>query len=181
LSAGSEDALRREADPLPGYSFSLCSELSAPAGQVWLHATSMAGVNQELAPLVRMTHPQGFARFDLPRMRLRQRLFRSWILLFGLFPIDWDDLCFVAFEPGRRFLERSSMATQRVWEHERTVEPVAGGCRVTDRLRFEPRMAWLGRLQLPLFRLAFALRHRNLRRIFGVLSPPPDASGSGAK
>ena len=163
-------------NPPPGYAFSLCSELSAPAEQVWLHATSMAGVNQELAPLVRMTHPQGFDRLGLERIRLRERLFRSWILLFGVLPVDWDDLCFVAFEPGRRFLERSSMATQRVWEHERTIEPMAGGCRVSDRLRFEPRVAWLGRLQLPLFRLAFALRHRNLRRIFGSLAPASAAS-----
>lgn len=114
-----------------------------------------------------MTAPREFASFDLERAPLGQRAFRSWILAFGFLPIDYDDLTFVEIEPGRRFLERSTLLTQRVWEHERVVEPAGAGCVISDRVRFEPRVSFLGPLFLRVFRLAFALRHRNLRRLFG--------------
>jgi hypothetical protein len=44
---------------------------------------------------------------------------RSWILLFGLIPVDYDDLGIAELEPGRRFLERSTMLSMGFWEHER--------------------------------------------------------------
>ena len=145
--------------------FELCSHLAAPAAEVWAHATSMRGVNRELFPLARMTHPRELAVLEPGRVPLGRRAFRSWILALGALPIDYDDLTFVALEPGR-FLERSPMLTQREWQHERVVEPAAGGSIVTDRVRFVPRVAALGPLFLLVFRLAFRLRHRNLRRLF---------------
>jgi hypothetical protein len=78
-------------------------------------------VNREFRPLLRMTFPQGIS--DLTAAwKPSERLFRSWLLLAGIFPIDYDDVVFEEVEPGRRFLERSSLLTQRVWEHERTIE-----------------------------------------------------------
>ena len=147
-------------------SFEISSRLSASAADVWSHATSMRGVNRELFPLVRMTHPRGLESLDDAEVPLGRRAFRSWILLAGLLPIDYDDLTFVELEPGR-FLERSPMLTQREWQHERFVTPTAGGCVLTDRVHFTSRIAALGPLFLPVFRMAFALRHRNLRRRFG--------------
>ena len=142
------------------------SELACSADEAWRHAASPAGVNDELMPLVRMTFPPGVS--DLTEgARPGVRLFRSWLLLGGVLPVEWDDLVFEEVEPGRRFLERSSMATQRVWEHERIVEPTAGGCRVTDRVRWQPRIALLGVLLAPVFRLVFWWRHHRLRRRFG--------------
>jgi len=146
--------------------FSFSSRLAAAPEAVWSHAMSIRGVNRELFPLARMTCPRGLGR-DLTRMPLGRRAFRSWILAGGLLPIDYDDLTVVELEPGRRFLERSSMLSQREWCHERTVEPAAGGAILTDRVRFVPRVPALGALFLPVFRLAFRLRHRNLRRLFG--------------
>jgi len=61
------------------------------------------------------------------------------------------------------------MLTQSLWEHERIVEPAARGCRVRDTVRFEPRWRWLGHLQLPIFRLVFANRHRRLVKKFGAV------------
>jgi len=97
-----------------------------------------------------------------------QRLFRSRLLLFGIVPIDRTDLTLIELQPGRRFLERSPMATQRIWEHERLLESVPGGTRITDRL------AWQGRLpgSSATFALAvpflFRWRHRRLERLFGT-------------
>ena len=68
-------------------------------------------------------------------------------LLFGLIPFDYDDLCVERLDPGVGFLERSKMLSARVWEHERTLEPLdGGGTRVTDRVRFEPRVRVAGRV-----------------------------------
>jgi ligand-binding SRPBCC domain-containing protein len=147
-------------------SFEVSSRLSAPAAEVWAHATSMTGVNRELFPLVRMTHPRGLESLGDAELQLGRRAFRSWILLAGFLPIDYDDLTFVELGPGR-FLERSPMLTQREWQHERCVDTVSGGCVLTDRLRFVPRIAALGPVFLLTFRLAFRLRHWNLRRRFG--------------
>lgn len=150
------------------FAFEFSSRLAAPAAEVWSHATSMRGVNRELFPLVRMTHPAGLESLEEVEVPLGRRAFRSWILFAGFLPIDYDDLTFIELEPGR-FLERSPMLTQREWQHERRVDPIDnGGCAVTDRVRFVPRIAALGPLFLPVFRMAFALRHRNLRSRFGA-------------
>ncbi len=166
------------------FAFEFSSRLTAPAAEVWSHATSMRGVNRELFPLVRMTHPRGLESLDdvfasIARSEAEPseggwprppaagpRRYRSWILLLGFIPIDYDDLTFIELAPGR-FLERSPMLTQREWQHERRVDPVEGGCVLSDRVSFVPRIAALGPLFLPMFRMAFALRHRNLRRRFG--------------
>jgi hypothetical protein len=98
---------------------------------------------------------------------------RSWILLLGLLPVEYDDLRLVELDPGRRFLERSSMLTLRPWQHERIVEPVGDdSCRVTDRLSFELRtplrsIPGAGRLAGGLVTALFAHRHRRLRSAYG--------------
>ena len=136
---------------------------------------SPEGVNRELRPLLRMTFPSGTS--DLTAgWRAGERRFRSWLLLAGLLPVEYDDVAFVEVEPGHRFLERSVLLSQRVWEHERIVEPAPLGCRLTDRLRFVPRAGWLSPLYAPVFRAVFELRHRNLRRIFGEATEPRGAN-----
>ncbi len=144
----------------------IASRLRVDPETLWRHASSPDGVNLELRPLLRMTFPPGTE--DLARTwQPGERLFRSWILLFGLLPVEYDDLVLIEVEEGRRFLERSSLLSQKVWEHERTIEPVAGGSRLSDRVRFVPRVAFLAPLHGFVFRLVFRLRHRNLRRAFG--------------
>ena len=91
---------------------------------------SAEGINDELAPLLRMTVPRGLDRLDLHGLGPGP-LGRSWLLLFGLIPVDYDQLGLERIEPGRGFLERSTMLSQRLWEHERTIEPAGG--RLHDR------------------------------------------------
>lgn len=145
------------------------SELAAPAGEVWAAATDQAGINGELKPLLRMTMPARVRGVPLDEFPIGSPVGRSWILLFGLIPVDYDDLCLVELEPPRRFRERSKTLMFGLWEHERTVEPSAGdGCVVTDRLGFT--------LKPPLYRVPgaaaaaravvgflFGHRHRRLR------------------
>ena len=157
------------------WEFTETSLLAAPRETVWARVTTMAGVNAELAPLARMTHPPGIDRLTADAVPLGRRAFRSWILLFGVLPVEYDDLTLVRIDAGRGFREESPMLTQRLWIHQRTLEDAAGGCRLTDQLTFEPRLAWLGGLQLHVFRFFFRHRHRRLRHQFG--SPVARASG----
>jgi len=99
---------------------------------------------------------------------LGERIGRSWILLFGLVPFDYDDLTLVRLEPGRGFLERSTMLSQRLWEHERTIAPDGrGGCRIADRVCWQPRLGFPARPLRPAIAWFFRHRHKRLRRRFG--------------
>lgn len=148
-------------DPMRG--FTVSSRLGADPARVWEVVTSVEGVNYELSPVVRMTVPRG------SDMILRTGdLGRSWILLGGLIPIDYDDLHLASIDPGRGFSERSVLGSARSWHHDRSLEPVeGGGCRVTDRIGFEPRLRLLGGLQELVLEAMFRWRHRRLRRRFG--------------
>jgi ligand-binding SRPBCC domain-containing protein len=87
---------------------------------------------------------------------------------FGV-PFDWDDMVLVELEKGRRFLERSSMLSLRLWEHERVVEPVGHGSSVTDRVAWEARSPMLQTLAGRVVRAIFSHRHRRLVERFGAI------------
>jgi len=153
--------------------------LPAHPDLVWRHATRFTGINGELYPWLRMTAPRGVTALDPAAVEPGRPLFRSWLLLGGLVPVEYDDLVVDELEPGRRFLERSSMLTSRVWQHERTVEPVDGGCRLTDRVSFAPRWEALRHLMAPVVRFLFRHRHRRLARRYGA-AVWEECSGGGA-
>ena len=142
------------------------SALDGPALEVWRWATSPEGVNFELGPLLRMSVPAGFSG-ELEEVAPGERLGRSWLRLFGIVPIDYDDLSIVRVDPGRAFLERSTMLSHRVWEHERTVDPLPSGCVVTDRIAFVPRLGAPARVSRPVLAAVFRHRHARLRGRFG--------------
>jgi ligand-binding SRPBCC domain-containing protein len=144
----------------------VASTLSASPREVWEAASSMDGVNYELGPWLRMTAPPGL-RIDPADVVPGERLFRSRLLLLGVLPVDYDDLTFVRVDEGRGFLERSPMLSARVWEHERVIEPSGAGCRVTDRVRFVPRVPFTAPVHRRVVAAVFHHRHRRLRRRFG--------------
>ena len=148
------------------YGFEVSSVIPAPSDAVWARVATFDGVNDELHPIVRMTCPQDCRRIDPAIVPLGAPWFRSWLLLFGVVPFDYDHLRFVAIEPGRGFHEDSTMLSQRRWVHRRVLESVAGGTRVADRVEFEPRVPLVGALLVPIFRAVFRHRHRRLVRYF---------------
>jgi hypothetical protein len=143
------------------------SELARPAVAVWARAVSAAGINYELAPILRMTMPRALRGKAIDDLEVGVPWGRSWILLGRVLPVDYDDLCLAELDPGRRFLERSRTLAFSLWQHERVVEPVGEArCRITDRLGFE--------LKRPLARIpdaealasaivGFLFRHRHRR------------------
>lgn len=152
------------------------SDLRAPAGSVWRHASSMAGVNAELGPWIRMTHPLQATDLASVEVPLGEVAFHSWLLALGVVPFDRHSLRLVEVhdrgEDGGGFVEESTSWMQRRWRHERTVEPAADGSKVSDRLLVEPRLP----LTAPVRWLVTALfrhRHRRLVRRFGAGSGAP--------
>jgi ligand-binding SRPBCC domain-containing protein len=141
--------------------FRVSSRLPLAPDELWERAITVEGVNYELGPLVRMTVPEGADLRAGP-------LGRSWVLLLGVLPIDYDDIVLEWFEPGVGFRERSTMGSASEWWHDRSLLPLAnGGTRVVDHIRFTPRVGLMGGLQAFVFQAMFRWRHRRLRSRFG--------------
>lgn len=153
--------------------FEISSDLRVDPERL-LGSFDLRAVNTELMPLVRMTAPPAWRHRVIGEWPVGERLFASWILLFGLVPIDRHVFGLSEVWPERGFSEISTSITQRSWRHEREVVALEnGGCRVTDRVSFEPRLP-LGPLLLPVYRTVFVWRHRRLLRSYGG-SPAGDA------
>ena len=145
------------------------SRLAAPADRVWAEATAAEGINYELMPIVRMTIPGGLDTLSVSDVHDGQHLGRSWLLLGGLIPFDYDDITIERVGPGHAFQEDSTMLSQRSWRHHRVVEPIGdAACTVTDSVTFVPRFPVPVRLQEFTFGQVFAHRHRRLRRRYGA-------------
>ncbi len=144
------------------------SRVSAPIHEVWEHATSFTGINFELMPVLRMTAQGSLRDLDIGQVVLGERLFRSWILLLGVVPVDYDDISIAEVDPGRRFLERSSMLSVRVWSHERVLEPLDDrSCSVTDRVQLVARLGFTAPVLTLFVGFLFRHRHRRLAGRFG--------------
>jgi ligand-binding SRPBCC domain-containing protein len=116
------------------------SRVGASQEEVWARVTSPEGINFELRPWMRMTIPRDLRGGIPDELEAPARLGRSWVLVFGFLPFEYDDIFVAELEPGRRFRERSTMISMSLWGHERTVEEEGdGGTRVTDRITFELR------------------------------------------
>jgi ligand-binding SRPBCC domain-containing protein len=143
------------------------SLLRATQDEVWAHVSSVRGINDEFWPLLRMTAPRSVREQGLAAVQVGERVCRSWVLLLGVLPVDYDDITLTRLDPPRGFLEQSKMLSQRAWEHERTIEPCPDGCTVTDRIRYEPRVPLPDAVFRALYGLIFRFRHGRLRRRFG--------------
>jgi hypothetical protein len=136
------------------------SALGRAAADVWARAVTEKGINDELRPLLRMTMPRGLRGKTIDAIEAGEPLGWSLILLGGLLPVDYDDLCLAELGPGRRFLERSRTLAFTVWQHD-----------------WFPGMAWLART---IVGALFRHRHRRLRRHHGVAGVEPQAAGQSS-
>ena len=146
------------------------SRLREAPQAVWAQASTMAGVNAELGPWVRMSYPVDRAALDGQDVPLGEVLFQSWLCVFGLIPFDRHALVLERLYPGVGFDERSTSWMQRLWIHRRRIEAVEGGARVTDELEIEPRLPFAAPLVRRIVGFLFAHRHRRLRARFGALA-----------
>jgi ligand-binding SRPBCC domain-containing protein len=114
-----------------------------------------------------MTYPQALRRLTPEAFPVGRTAFRSWLLLFGLVPVEFDDFMLVELEPGHGFSEVSQQLNVREWRHRRTVTPAGEGCVLRDEIALVPRWRWTGGLLAWVYRRVFEWRHRSLRRLFG--------------
>ena len=56
-----------------------------------------------------MTAPPSLRSHGLSLVRPGERVCRSWVLLLGVLPVDYDDITLEQIEPPHRFLKRSAM------------------------------------------------------------------------
>ncbi|MDR3417104.1 MAG: hypothetical protein P4L83_13045 [Nevskia sp.] len=147
------------------------TRVAVPAEEAWRWMTSVKGVAAEVWPVLRLTTPTGLQNLTDLKVAPGRRLFRSWILLGGILPIDCSDLILLEVDPGKGFVEESPMASMRLWRHERRISQADGlGCVITDTLMFQPRFA--PRLVAWFIRRLFTHRHAVLRqRLNGTTVP----------
>ena len=152
------------------YRITFKTTVCAPQPAVWERVSTMLGVNDELRPLMQMTCPDMNMRISRDLIGTPGvPLFRSWLLLFGIIPIDYDDICLVAVIEGKSFSERSSMALMTQWHHDRVLEAGNEGTIITDELAFTPRFRIFGCVLSLVVRFLFMHRHRRLVSRFGSL------------
>jgi hypothetical protein len=148
------------------------SELAVAADTLWEEVGTLAGVNRELGPGLRMTAPRDLRDATLADLTPGRPAGRAWLLLGGLIPVDYDDLC-IESVGERSFHERSRMLTMDPWRHERTIEELGPrACRITDRLRFSlrplpARVPGADRLAATIVAALFRHRHRRLAKLYG--------------
>ncbi len=150
---------------MPG--FSISSELAADPEQLGEELLTLAGVNRELGPFIRMTAPARWRELPIYRWPTQAPLFSSWILLFGLLPVDRHHFYLDSIQLDR-FSESSSSWFNRLWHHRRTITAGERGATVTDALHYEGRVPLLDRLTLPIYRAVFTHRHRRLRGLYAA-------------
>lgn len=146
--------------------FTYASKLRVPPEKI-LATLTMQGVNAELKPLVKMTAPAGFCERSILHWPQKQALFNSWILLFGIVPIDRHSFYFDAVNPADGFAERSTSITNSFWCHERKIQSRPDGCCVVDTVTYKSRVPFLDVLLKPMYQIVFWRRHQNLRSLFG--------------
>jgi len=146
------------------------SRVRATRPDVWAVVSTMAGVNAELMPFVRMTHPRDRTSLEGETIVPGEVVFHSWLLLGGVLPFDRHALALERVLEGEGFDEESTSWMQRRWRHERRlIDEGDGTCTVTDHLVVEPRLRLLTPLAARIVRFLFGHRHRRLVRRFGAV------------
>lgn len=143
--------------------------MRASAPEVWARIVTPTGINDEMRPWLTMSIPRHAEEVTIDNVTVGAPIGRAWLRLFGVIPFDYDHLTITELEPGRRFLEESTMLSMSRWTHERVVKPTATGASVTDRVTLRPRLVLrpLGPLLVRGVRAFFIHRHRRLVRHFG--------------
>jgi ligand-binding SRPBCC domain-containing protein len=140
------------------------SKLHAPAELVWEWITSVKGISAEMWPFFRMTMPKGIHSLSDVQIKPGVRMFRSYVFLFGVLPIDYSDMTLVELDYGLGFVEQSPMGSMKLWRHERCIVPCLSdpsAVMLVDQLTFRPRIA--RRLVEWFIRHVFTHRHKVLR------------------
>lgn len=148
------------------FTFFIESEVNAVKDVLWKHVTQMKNVNAELMPFARMTYPQTMSEIGNEQVPLNRVLFKSVIVLFGFLPLDIHYLRIEKLDYGTAFFENSYSWQHHYWKHTRIISERNGKIFVKDEIHFAPRISFLGNVLLPVYKLIFRNRHKNLKAAF---------------
>lgn len=123
----------------------------------------MEGVDYELKPLIRMTFPEELIYKDFRTLLKNKVLFKSYILLFGIIPIDVHNLKLKTIT-DLSFYETSDSLMNLQWNHRRRIMPQGDAAVLRDEVVYLPRFKRIGSWFRPLYWLIFKHRHRRLKR-----------------
>jgi hypothetical protein len=154
--------------PHPPVTLEFQSTLRASRTELWNWITDITCLRKEMMPFLRMTAPRGVARLTDVQVTLGKPLFRSWILYFGVLPLDYSKVTLLSFAFEQGFVEQSPMASMRVWRHTRQILPhpeLSNTSILRDTLEFQPR--FLHAFTVWFVRCFFTHRHSVLRRELG--------------
>ena len=141
------------------------SQVNASLEQVWQSITSLEGLTAEMMPFMRLTAPKGFK--TLSDIYPRKNNFKSYVLLFGIIPIDTTDLNLKSLILHNGFVEESNMASMKYWRHKRSLKGVSAyQVLIIDELTFEP--CRFANISIFIIKKFFVHRHKKLKTIFGV-------------
>ena len=171
------------------------SELCCSREKVWKGISTMKGVNKEFFPLLYMTSPDSNLQISSSLVGISP-LFRSWLLLFGIFPIEFDLISFIQVKEEEKFEEKSSMLLIKEWNHKRDlyilsndnqnndslntlnndqkndlemdqkINETENKTLIVDRLSFIPRIPGTGFILSFIIKSLFYYRHWRLRMIY---------------
>lgn len=148
------------------FTFTIQSEVHATKEILWPHITQMKNVNAELMPFAKMTYPKEMSEIGGREVPLNTVLFKSVILLFGCIPVDLHYLRLDRLEYGTAFYENSYSLQHHYWKHTRTIVEQSGKTFMRDELHFAPRIGFIGYVLLPVYKMIFANRHKQLQKHF---------------
>ena len=152
---------------MPG--FEIESVLSGTKRDLSGKVLCMNGVNLELMPFIRMTAPVNWRETPIREWPQGSTLFRSVVLLFGIFPVDFHH--FKLINASDDFIEESSSSLiNKAWDHRRSITDHSDGCRIHDQVEYDSRLHFIGGVLKPLYKAVFKHRHRRLRAKYGVTS-----------
>ena len=120
------------------------SKLHSSAECVWEWITSIDGISNEMWPYFRMSVPRGVRSLTDLEIQIGEPMFRSYIFLLGILPIDFSDMTLVELDAGRGFVEQSPMGFMKLWRHERRIVSTNSNSSevlLIDELTFQPRLA----------------------------------------
>ena len=144
--------------------FEIETPLAVSPEQLSADLLNMAGVNNELYPLLKMTAPRQWIEKPIFQWPVNSTLFSSAILLFGFIPMDVHRFKFTSVNT-MGFKESSSTLINSLWLHERSIlsNGDGDGATIKDVVYYKSKLAVLGRLFKPVYKWIFIHRHKRLK------------------